>query len=75
MVVDSRFVPHSIRRNLYACHGALLQVDNVFGKMKQRDAEDVLGDIAKQDRRINRARQSIAPERVSFFFFFTRYVS
>lgn len=44
----------------------------MFGKMKQRDAEDVLGDIAKQDRRINRARQSIAPERVSFvssFFF------
>ena len=53
----------------------------MFGKMKQRDAEDVLGDIAKQDRRINRARQSIAPERVSFFFsfffsfLFPRYVS
>ncbi|CBJ26161.1 expressed unknown protein [Ectocarpus siliculosus] len=36
-------------------------VDNVYGKMKQRGAEDVLGDIAKQDRRINRARQSITP--------------
>ena len=33
----------------------------MFGKMKQRDAEDVLGDIAKQDRRVNRARQSIQP--------------
>lgn len=33
----------------------------MFGKMKQRDAEDVLGDIAKQDRRISKARQSIAP--------------
>lgn len=38
-----------------------LKVDNVFGKMKQRDAEDVLEGIAKQDRRINRARQSIQP--------------
>lgn len=44
------------------------QVDNVFGKMKQRDAEDVLGDIAKQDRRISRARQSIAPAPVRLFF-------
>lgn len=33
----------------------------MFGRMKQRDAEDVLGDMAKQDRRISRARQSIAP--------------
>ena len=39
----------------------LVKVDNVFGKMKQRDAEDVLEGIAKQDRRINRARQSIQP--------------
>lgn len=43
------------------------QVDNVFGRMKQRDANDVLGDIAKQDRRANRARQSIAPAPVCFF--------
>lgn len=35
----------------------------MFGKMKQRDAKEVLGDIAKQDRRISRARGSIAPVR------------
>lgn len=33
----------------------------MFGKMKQRDAEEVLGDMAKQDRRNNRARESVAP--------------
>ena len=43
----------------------LPQVDNVFGRMKQRDAEEVLGDIAKQDRRITKARQSIGSGSVS----------
>ncbi|CAM9541085.1 unnamed protein product, partial [Choristocarpus tenellus] len=31
-------------------------VDNVFGKMKHRDAAAVLGDMEKQDRRVSRAR-------------------
>lgn len=40
----------------------------MFGKMKSKDAVEVLGDIAKADRRINRARQSIAPAPVCIYF-------